>query len=90
MHIYALVDMYIRMRTTVDVSDELMRRAKKRAADKGVPLREVMETALRRYLSTRRRGGQYKLRWTPVAGKVQPGVKLDDRDSLFDLIDGRV
>jgi hypothetical protein len=77
------------MRTTMDISDELLRRAKRRAADDQVPLREVVEAALRRYLSGKTPGGRYRLRWKVERGKMQPGVNLDDRDTLFDLMDGR-
>ena len=31
------------MRTTIEISEELLRQAKKRAADQGVPLMEVIE-----------------------------------------------
>ena len=27
--------------------------------------------------------------WPVVKGRLQPGVRLDDRDALFDLMDGR-
>ena len=80
--------MLLCMRTTMDISDELMRRAKKKAADDGVPLRDVMEAALRRYLSEKPVANGYKLRWTTEKGELMPGVDLDDRDSLFDLMDG--
>jgi hypothetical protein len=73
----------------MDLADELLRRAKKRAAEEGIPLRDVFEAALRRYLSGRPNGGNYRLRWTTAQGRLQPGVKLDDRDALFDLMDGR-
>jgi hypothetical protein len=76
------------MRTTIDVSDELLRRAKRRAADDGIPMREVIEAALRQYLSGRPRGAGYKLRWTADKGELLPGVDLDDRNSLFDIMDG--
>ena len=77
------------MRTTMDLSDELLREAKKRAADEGIPLRDVVEDALRRHLAgwSKRRG--YRLRWATEHGRLQPGVNLDDRDALFDLMDGR-
>jgi hypothetical protein len=77
------------MRTTIDISDELLRKAKTRAADEKVPLRAVVEAALRRYLSEKVLRGRYKLRWTAERGAIQPGVSLDDRDTLFDLMDGR-
>lgn len=81
--------MFVCMRTTLDLSDELLRAAKKRAADEQVPLRRVVENALRAYLSPRARSGPYRLRWRTDKGRLQPGVNLDDRDALFDLMGGR-
>jgi Arc/MetJ family transcription regulator len=81
--------MFLCMRTTIDIGDELLRQAKKRAANEGVPLRNVVESALRSYLAAQRKRGGYKLRWRTERGRVQPGVNLDDRDALFDLMDGR-
>ena len=79
--------MLLCMRTTIDINDELMRHAKKRAANDGVPLRDVVEDALRRYLSDKPAATGYKLKWTTETGELMPGVDLDDRDSLFDLMD---
>jgi len=77
------------MRTTIELNDELLRRAKRRAADEGTTLREVIERALRAHLEPRRSRGRYKLHWRTEKGRLQPGVRLDDRDSLFDIMDGR-
>lgn len=77
------------MRTTIEIHDDLLRRAKRRAADEGVPLRAVVEEALRRHLSGRGPGDGYTLRWSVESGRLRPGVDLDDRDALFDLMDGR-
>ncbi|MFH1574991.1 MAG: DUF2191 domain-containing protein [Acidobacteriota bacterium] len=73
----------------MDIGDELLRRAKKRAADEGVPLRQVIESALRIYLMGRSNKGGYRLRWRTESGHIQPGVCLEDRDALFDLMEGR-
>lgn len=82
--------MLLCMRTTLDINDELFKQAKKRAADDGTPLRELVETALRLYLAGGlRRGKTYRLRWRTESGRLQPGVRLDDRDALFDLMEGR-
>ena len=79
------------MRTTVDLNDELLRQAKKRAADEGRPLREILEDALRVLLQTRPHGdGKYRLEWRTEKGKLRPGVRLDDRRSLFDLMEDRI
>jgi Arc/MetJ family transcription regulator len=78
------------MRTTIDLHDELFRQAKRRAADEHAALREIVEAALRQYLGKRSRGGRFKLNWRTESGHLLPGVRLDDRDSLFDLMDGRL
>jgi len=81
--------MLLCMRTTLDIGDELLRRAKKRAADEGVPLRQVVESALQLHLGQQTRGRAYKLRWRRESGRLLPGVRLDDRDALFDVMEGR-
>ena len=40
------------MKTTIDIHDELLARAKRHAADTGRPLRAVVEEGLRQVLST--------------------------------------
>jgi hypothetical protein len=77
------------MRTTMDLSDELMRRAKKRAADDGIPLRDVVERALRGYLDGRTARTGYRLKWRTERWRLMPGVDIDDRDALFDRMAGR-
>ena len=77
------------MRTTLDINEELLRQAKRRAADEGSSLRSVVEQALRTFLAPRRRGAGYRLEWRTERGTLQPGVGLDDRDALFDLMEGR-
>jgi len=77
------------MRTTLEIPDELFRQAKKRAADEGAPLRQVVEAALRLYLTRRTRRSGYKLRWRAEHGRLLPGVRLDDRDTLLDIMEGR-
>lgn len=81
--------MLLCMRTTIEISDELFRQAKKKAADHRVTLRDIVEAALRNYLAGRPKRGRYRLRWTPERGRLLPGVNLDDHDAIFDLMDGR-
>jgi hypothetical protein len=77
------------MRTTLDINDELFRLAKRRAADENAPLRKVVEEALRTYLTPGRKTRTYRLEWHTEKGTLQPGVQLEDRDALFDLMEGR-
>ena len=81
--------MLLCMRTTIEINDELFREAKQRAANDRVPLRRIVESALRIYLEQPTRRKRYKLQWRTENGLLQPGVRLDDRDALFDLMDGR-
>jgi hypothetical protein len=71
------------VKTTLDLSDEQLRRAKRRAADEAIPLRDVVEAALRQSLSGKPRGSTDRVDWTPEEGELLPGVDLDDRNSLF-------
>ncbi|MFQ5745579.1 MAG: type II toxin-antitoxin system VapB family antitoxin [Acidobacteriota bacterium] len=77
------------MRTTIEINDDLFRQAKKRAADEGSSLRRVVENALRQFLAARPPAERFELRWRTERGELQPGVNLDDRDALFDLMEGR-
>jgi hypothetical protein len=76
------------MRTTIDIPDPLFRAAKQRAADEGVSLREIVLRALQRQLGGARRTG-YRFRWRTEKGRLLPGVDLNDRQSLYDVMDGR-
>jgi len=81
--------MLLCMRTTIDLDDPLFHDLKQEAARRGVTLREVVIERLRRAAAPPERS-EYRFDWKPYrGGRVQPGVRLDDRDSLFDLMDGR-
>ena len=76
------------VKTTIDIADPLLERARKLAAERGTTLREVVEDALRDLIareSPRRR--KFKLRDASVRGKgLQPGVNEGDWDTLRALI----
>lgn len=77
------------MRTTVDINDELLRSAKAAAANENKTLREIVDEALRQYLKGPREK-KFKLNLTPhkTMGRLMPGVDLEDRHSLHDIMDG--
>jgi hypothetical protein len=65
------------------------RQLKRKAADEGVTIRQLVESALRVYLGKQTRRKDYELKWKTERGRILPGVRLDHRDALFDLMDGR-
>jgi hypothetical protein len=77
------------MRTTVDINDELLRGAKAAAAKQNKTLRQIVDEALRLYLKGPREK-RFRLNWKPheTVGHLMPGVDLEDRDSLYDIMDG--
>ena len=82
--------MLLCMRTTIELDDPLFRQLKIEAARKGESLRKVVNDCLRRGLAVPVKGKKYVFRWkTGPRGRILPGVRLDDRESLFDLMDGR-
>ena len=84
MHTYA-------MRTTIDISDTLLRQAKKLAAEERSSLRELVEAGLRLVLLSKRgergKNGNGKKPRLPVcdAGELLPGVNLNDTSALLEL-----
>jgi hypothetical protein len=79
------------MKTTVELPDELLIRAKKRAAETRTPLRVLIERGLRRELASSSAGGRArriprKITWVVVPGGLPPGLDVSDRSSLHDWI----
>ena len=80
----------MRMRTTLTIDDDIMKRLRQKAAADDRPLKEVVNEVLRSGLAAPRLGSDaYTFRLTTVNGRLLPGVDLVDRDKLFDLLDGR-
>ena len=78
------------MRTTLQFDDALIRQAKKRAADEGEPLTRLIEKALRAYLQPAPAAVKpFRLRLLTKRGRVVAGVNWDDRDSLYERMEGR-
>jgi hypothetical protein len=77
------------MKTTLNLNDELLREAKKRAAERGTTLTSVVEEALRDALAEPPPDGKYTFRFVVVDGGGPPLVDVADRDALYDLMEGR-
>jgi hypothetical protein len=78
------------MRTTLDFEARILREAKKRAVEEGETLTRLIEKALRLYLRSRRpKVGDFRLELLTKQGRAAPGVNWDDRESLYEKMDGR-
>lgn len=79
--------MVAHMKTTIEISDELLMRAKQRARRERTTLREVVEEALRQQLVAPPAHGTFRLKRHPFKGKGrQPGIVEGDWQSVRDLI----
>jgi hypothetical protein len=79
------------MRTTVRLDPELLREAKRLAAEERTSLTAVLEGALREMLARRREHAQRpRLALPTYSGRgLQAGVDLDDSAALLELMDRR-
>ena len=81
--------MFLCMRTTIQLDDQLLLEAKQYAAQTGRTLKAVIEDALREALArTEATRPQIRVPLKTFRGRgVQPGVDLDDTSSLLDLME---
>ena len=77
------------MKTTVDIPDALLIRAKKRAVELRRPLRELVIEGLKARLGVKTAPlsspKQRSIRWVVVQGGVPPNIDLSDRTSMQKL-----
>jgi hypothetical protein len=75
------------MKTTVEISDPLLREVRKLAAREGVTLRTLVERGLHRVISDTKRGAPFKLRRASFKGKGrQPELSEASWDRVRDLV----
>jgi len=81
--------MFLCMRTTIHIPDDLLQEVKKLSAESHTTVTALIEDALRERLSRRRQKSRSKpLRLTTYGeGGLQPGVDLDDSAALLDLME---
>jgi len=79
------------MRTTVLLPDELLRRAKKKAAEDGRTLTSMIEEGLKVVLAGPKPGPKkkYELPIFESTGGVMPGIDLNNSADLLDKMEGR-
>jgi hypothetical protein len=77
------------MKTTVEITDDLLLTAKQVAAEEHNTLRGLIEEGLRHVLEQRRDERPFRLRSAGFDGQgLQPGIREGDWDQLRELIYG--
>lgn len=77
------------VKTTIELPDELLIEAKKRAAEERTTIRSIMERALRKELNVkapRRARRKPRIRWVTVDGGLPPGLDVSNRESMMEWI----
>lgn len=74
------------MKTTIELPDDLLARAKARAAERRWSLRRLFETALRKELESTAaaRRAPKKVRWITSRGQLHPDLDLSNRETMHD------
>ena len=83
--------MFLCMRTTIDIQDDLLVELKRLAAESNRTLKDLVEDAIRAALALRRAEvtGAARQELITFKGKgVQRGVNLDSTSELLDRMDG--
>lgn len=78
--------MLLCVRTTIDIPDQLFRRAKKAAAEQGVALREIVLRALRSHLEQPAPAAGYTFDWKVDHGAWNPDLPLHSREALQEYL----
>ena len=78
------------MRTTLDLDDRLFREAKAKALERGQTLTRFLEESLRAHLREgRKQRAPFEFRPVIKNGVPVPGVDFEDRDVLYERMEGR-
>lgn len=77
-HKYGFYYIVSNMKTTIDITDNLLAEAKLTASQENRTLREIIESSLRKYLSEKRSKSNFELKNLSFGGMgLQAGASLD-------------
>ncbi|MBK8394932.1 MAG: type II toxin-antitoxin system VapB family antitoxin [Leptospiraceae bacterium] len=77
-NIYGLYNILSNMKTTIDITDNLLNEAKLIASQENRTLREIIEASLRKYLTEKKAKSNFELKSKSFCGSgLQPEASLD-------------
>lgn len=75
------------MKTTLNLNDRVLQKAKSRAAKEGITLTRLVEDALRaRLAASTKRKTPFRLKLHTVKGENPPNIDFCDRSALYDAM----
>ena len=78
------------MKTTLNLDDQLLTNAKKKAKQDGITLTRFVEDALKAKLGPAlQRASSFKFKPVVIEGSKPPNVDIYNRDARYDIIDNR-
>jgi hypothetical protein len=77
------------MRTTLDIDDRVLKQATRQALERGETLTKFIEAAIRSRLAKPAQLPPFRLTLLTKKGEARPGVDWEDRDSLYEHMEGR-
>ncbi|HVT56879.1 MAG TPA: DUF2191 domain-containing protein [Thermoanaerobaculia bacterium] len=77
------------MRTTLDIDDRILKQAKLHALERGETLTRFIEEAIRGRLAEPAQLPPFRLTLLTKNGEARPGINWDDRDSIYEHMEGR-
>ena len=75
------------IRTTIVMDEELLKGVREVAGRSGWNLSQAISELVAIGMHAHVTHGESEFRWKTFAGKVHPGVDIDDRDRLYDLME---
>jgi len=84
-------NMVSHMKTTLNIDETVMRRLRKEAARRGTTMSQLVEAGLRRILGEEPASASSRRALRPLPRWRSGGARVDvaNRDTLYDLMDGR-
>lgn len=75
------------MKTTLNLDDQVMKNAKKRASRDGITFTALVENAIKAKLLQEPQKVNYHFKPKIVTGTRPPNVDISDRNALYEVID---
>ena len=76
-------------RTTIVMDDQLLQQVRERAAEKGWSLSKTIGELVKAGIHHRVADTSPGFTWRTFRGEVAPNTDFDDRDRLYELMEGR-